>query len=117
MSSLQGSNATNIAIGNNGMQENPEYQTDNVVGRDSKDGCFYVFKVFPRSRGRRTISEQFLRVSSYDRKNVVPHTKLYMRLYKHTGNSDGRLRWIKMGSDCLSIGAQGLYDHKERSGQ
>ena len=48
-------------------------------------------------------------------KNVVPHTKLYMRLYKHTGNSDGRLRWIKMGSDCLSIGAQGLYDHKERS--
>ena len=42
MSSLRGSNAANIAIGDNGMQENPEYETDNVVGRDSKDGCVFM---------------------------------------------------------------------------
>ena len=116
MSSLRGSSAANIASGDDGTQENAEYETDNVVGRDSKDGCVFMSsKCFLDLGEDGPLANSFYVFRHTTEKNVVPHTKLYMRLYKHTGNSDGRLRWIKMGSDCLSIGAQGLYDHKERS--
>jgi hypothetical protein len=46
--------------------------------------------------------------SFHIQKNSNLHTKIYLRLYKNKK----RLRWIKMGSECLSIGAQGKFDGK-----
>ena len=120
MSSLQGASATSIACGNGKTQEMPqentEYETDSVVGRDGKDGCVFMSsKCFLDLGEDGPLANSFYVFGHTTSKDIVPHTKLYMRLYKHTGDGDERLRWIKMGSDCLSIGAQGLYDQTERS--
>ena len=85
------------------------------LGRDANDGCLFMSSTCFLSMGVDGALDDSFHMFSHKEhvRNIVPHTKLYMRLYDQNEKDDARIRWIKMGSDCLSVGAQGLWDNKE----
>ena len=92
----------------------------NGVGSNENDGCVFMSSSCFLSLGEDGLLENSFYIYSHEDKlkSLVPHTKLYMRLYdRHLPSSEAanecsdRLRWIKLGSDCLSIGAQGKMEN------
>lgn len=92
----------------------------NGVGIEENDGCVFMSSSSFLSLGEDgPLNNSFYIFKHQDQlKSLVPHTKLYMRLYDRKQSIlDGgkeirnRIRWIKLGSDCLSIGAQGKLEN------
>ena len=90
----------------------------NGVGNQENDGCVFMSSSCFLSMGQDGPLENSFYIYKHEEKlkSLVPHTKLYMRLYDRKPSNvvdEGmdRLRWIKLGSDCLSIGAQGKWEN------
>ena len=98
------------------MNIDKEYDNNPLVGESDKDGClFLTSKAFLSMGEDGPLADSFHVFEHVDSENAVPHIKLYLRLYAKEKHDDKRIRWIKLGSDCLSVGAQGFYDKRDNS--